>query len=151
MSDRYCIDKILEKPKQDSPEAPETLDDFTDDPDVIHEKELSVIQVRSEERRSHEKRNIDPRNDMLNTTCDREKSHILLHVPRDVPRSYPSDPYRHPSPLCYSRVTRCYCPGCSQESIPPWLRRAPSPQFLSIDKRLGPRAYIHHPYSMRSK
>lgn len=146
MSDRYCIDKILEKPKQ---ESPETLENFTDDPDVIHEKALSLIQVRREERRSHEKRN--PRNDERRSPDDREKSSIFVHVPRDAPRSYASDPYQHISSLCYPRVGRCYCPGCSQESVPPWLRRTPSPQYVSVDKRLGSRAFTHHPYSIRSK
>ena len=148
MSDRYCIDKILEKPKQDSPE---TSEDFADDNDVIHEKELSLIQERSEERRIHDKRNSDLRNYELKSPDGQQKSSVLVHVPRDVPRPYSSDPYRHISSLCYPRVARCYCPGCSQESVPPWLRRAQSPQFVSVDKRLGPRAYIHHPYSIRGE
>eukprot|EP00794_Sanderia_malayensis_P005392 gene5392-6065_t len=125
MSNRHCIDKILErqqKPSQSSrPPSEET--------GPIVEKIV----------RMHEQRPYSQRN-------------VFVHLPQDGPRSMARGelaPYCSYHPVCFSRVKRCCCPECLHQPIqsPPWVRKSPPPRFLTPAKYRD-HCFTSYPYSL---
>ena len=116
MSEKYCIDKILEKPGKLTPERRFER----------HEIRSFVQESRALEDTSDSKRHFE--------------GGYMLHVPREYQRPVA---YRPLESVCRVKGTRCYCQEPPRQALPAWVGDAPCSHY---DNTYEYRTYIRQPY-----